>query len=210
MMRRIAWQAAVLLAVLLPAACGSSPKTHFFTLDATSPSAPAPAGTWNGPQLQVQHITLPPTLDRLSLVRASSSTRIDISNADRWAAPLDSIVRDTLSDDLRRRLPQGAVLPPDAEAPPSHLRPVSVAVQRFMGDAAGHVVLDADWRVTDGRSGHVLASGHESIQETAGSPQSDAVVVAMGRALGVLADRIAAAPALRREPHHIRRRHAHA
>jgi uncharacterized lipoprotein YmbA len=193
-MKHAAW----LIPLLLLTACGSSPKTHFYTLVPVPPAQTGQAGaksgsTAAGPPVQVGHVALPGTLDRLSVVTRGAGARIEVSDQDRWAAPLDELVRRALTADLRDRLGAGRVLAPGEPAPPGGVRTVAVTVQQFIGDASGHVVLTADWTVATCNARTPGPNPHAALEVDAGSANADSVAAAMSHALGQFADQIAAA-----------------
>ncbi len=179
----------LLLLPLLLAACGSSPPTRYFTLDPTGSATSGVAPTAGA--VTVGQITLPAMLDRISFVTREGANRIAVSDQDRWAAPLDGMIRRVLATDLSHRLPTGAVVAPGDPAPPG-ARSVTVTIRTFLGDASGHVILDADWAVSKGH-GRAAMVHREAITREAGSGDAGAIAAAMSQALGVLADRIAAA-----------------
>ena len=111
MMRSASW-----LLLIALAACGSSPKTEFYTLVPVAPSKTAPADI-KGPPIQVGRVDLPSILDRPALVIQGSDAHVIVSDRDRWAGPLDTLVRQALSDDLRAQLGTAAVLAPGDPAP---------------------------------------------------------------------------------------------
>jgi hypothetical protein len=198
------------------AGCGSSPKTQFFTLMAEPPPSGAmpggamPGGAMaggamaggavtgrtkaghGGRPLQVGDVALPGTLDRAALVIQGPGPQINVSDRDRWAAPLDELVRRTLTEDLRARLGTGRVIAPGDPAPSGGVRRVVLTVERFSADTAGHVVLSADWTLAVGDPPKAAAIRHVRLEENAGSTSGAAVASAMSRALGRLADQIAA------------------
>ena len=96
-----------ILIVFLLAACGSSPKTHFYTLSV------APGSTGHGIQTPVQlaAVHIPPSLDRRQMVRLTSANSVEISEVNRWSAPFDEMVRNVLAQDLAARLPTGKAHP---------------------------------------------------------------------------------------------------
>jgi uncharacterized lipoprotein YmbA len=144
----------------------------------------------------VADITLPESLDRLSFVTRIEPNRISVSDQDRWAAPLEGMVRRTLAADLARRLPGRTVQMPGDPPVKGRSLKVVVNLRQFIGDQAGHVVLDADWSVmSDGRT--VLPGRPESITVQAASPNAGAIAAAMSQALAMLSDRIATAIATR-------------
>jgi uncharacterized protein len=175
------------LLVLALVACGSSPKTRFFALDAVTAQSTSSQASFSAP-IEVGHVDLPGELDRLSMVRRGAGNRVEVSDQDRWAAPLDELVRRALTADLRARLPQAHVLAAGDPAPPG-TRTLTLNVQQFMASDAGHVVLDADWNLQ--RSGERPHVRHERIETPLEGQDGEAVAAAMSRALAELADRIA-------------------
>jgi uncharacterized protein len=189
------WPAlAVLLAVLLAAGgCGSSPKTRFYTLMPVPSANQAAEMARSGPPLTVGHVELPGTLDRAALVTQGPGPAITVSSDERWAAPLDELVRRALTGDLRARLGPTAVLAPGDPEPPGGVRRLALTVQRFNADSDGELVLEADWTLATGHPPKAGAIHHVHIAENAGSTEGDRVARAMSRALGVLADDISRA-----------------
>lgn len=181
-----------LVLLLLLAACGSSPPTHFFTLTAVPAGRTAHADRLRGPPLQVRDIQLPATLDRTEMVLRGPGPQVQVIGEDRWAAPLVGMIRETLTKDLRDRLGENAVLSPGAPEPPGGVQVLILNVQQFAADATGQVTLDADWSLGRGNPPKAAVSRHASIRTAAGSSQPAAVAEGMSRALGELADRIAA------------------
>lgn len=179
---------ALLLAGLL-GGCGSSPRTHFYTL---TPAADGRLAAGGHPirMVAVGDVRLPAELDRLSLVTQGSGSRIIVSDTDRWAAPLDQLLRRALTADLSARLPPGSVLAP-GDPMPRNARVLTLNVRRFMADPSGRVSLDADWAIESGNARTV--PHHVSVAADAADTGGEAVAMAMSQAVGKLADRIAAA-----------------
>lgn len=178
-----------LLLVLPIAGCGGAP-TGFYTLTPVRPAAhDADAPGCQAAPVGVGRVVLPETLDRQSMIRIDGPDRIDISSQNRWAAPLDSIIRHVLAEDLRDRLPADQILLPGDAQPPGGSAALDVSIQRFAGDTTGHVVLQADWTLLD-RGGKPVLTRSEALSTNAASPGTDAVVAAMSGTLGQFADRI--------------------
>lgn len=177
----------VLCGALALSGCGS-PPTQYFTL------APVPCATPRigapGAQMEVAPVMLPGSLDRLSYVAQSGPDRLVISDQDRWAEPLDGMIRRVLASDLGSCLP-GKVLAPGDPPPPGPVRQVRVNVRQFAADQAGHVTLTADWSVLSGVQQTVVRRGTETIPIPARSARAQDAVGAMSQALGVLSGRIA-------------------
>jgi uncharacterized protein len=174
---------AILLLALMVVGCGSSPATRYYTLDPVHGTQVA----FTGAPIQLGHVELPATLDRQSIVTHAAGNRLEISEQDRWAAPLDELVRRALAENLRDRLPRGIVIAAGDPTPPG-TRTLVVNVQRFMPDASGKVVLDVDWTVQ--YAGKFGVPRHLSMQTELDGQGGEAVADAMSRALGQLADDI--------------------
>ena len=125
------------------------------------------------------------------MVRMTGPNSVQISETDRWSAPLDEMLGNVLAEDLVARLPEGEVLFPRSPAP-SGARALVVTVAEFGPGPNGNVRLTGSWSL--------LASGSRApiVREKSfaidGGPAATAAetAAAMSRALGELADRIAA------------------
>ncbi|HEY2802262.1 MAG TPA: PqiC family protein [Chthoniobacterales bacterium] len=175
-----------MLTLLLLAACGSSPKTHFYTLSVV------PGSTGHGIQTPVQlaAVHIPPSLDRRQMVRLASSNGVEISETDRWSAPFDEMVRNILAQNLSARLPSGKLILPEAPAPQG-TGTLVVTIVQFGPDPGGEVKLHGSWALLDTASG-MPVSEHMVKLDAGPAPDADSTAAAMSRALGQLADRIAA------------------
>jgi uncharacterized lipoprotein YmbA len=202
-MKRIAGPALVLAAFAGLAACSTTAPPRFYTLSSTRQVANASPGPETGgrqaavPTLLVGAIEIPQTLDRPQLVRRSGINKIDVAEYDRWAEPLDAMMRQTLAEDLAALLPKSRVLASNLPAVPID-QTLVVQIARFEADNAGMVTLDAQWFVLAERDPAPRLSRRAIIAEPAASGESEAVAAAMSRALasfaGEVANALAAAP----------------
>ncbi|HVC30007.1 MAG TPA: PqiC family protein [Steroidobacteraceae bacterium] len=175
------------LILTLPA-CASSPPTRFFTLNPVAPAAPVTSAAGHA-LVKIDAVHIPPALDRNSLVRGESGSQLQISSQDRWAGDLGETIRKVLTQDLASRLPAGAVIAPNAPAPPAaHGLVVDVLTFQPRG---GEVVLDADWTLLEGTQTNPVLRRSEHLT-TAAAPTAQGEAAAMSRLLGELADRMAA------------------
>ena len=79
--------------------------------------------------------------------------------------------------------------PADATSAPDFR--VAIDVQRFDGDQAGDMILDARWTLLGGADERFVATGRERIVEQADDPASwDARVAALGRALAAFSGKV--------------------
>jgi uncharacterized lipoprotein YmbA len=190
-MTRMWLRPAVLLSCCLLFACGSSPPTRFYILNEITPATAAPAATTsNQIPVRVEPVSIAPELDRPELVTRIGPNRVHVAGSDRWAAPLPEQIRRVLSDDLSARLPRGSVADPNELNTKDPRRLLTIAIDEFYGDDSCAVTLRASWSLTIPS----VASQHgtEQVQVPAIAPCSGELAAAMSRALGTLADRIAA------------------
>jgi uncharacterized lipoprotein YmbA len=184
----------VLLALLLVLSACGSPPIHYHTLAVETPqrSVPAPAGL----KLRVGEVSLPPTLDRHSLVTRTGPTSLNIDQQEQWAAPLNQMIQQVLSEDLTNRLGPTRVFSPNDPNVPPDTRVLIVSLRNFIADADGTVTLAADWTLEGGRTN--ASPQHQTITERGSSAKPDDVVETMSRALGQLSEWIAASISSRR------------
>lgn len=197
------------LAVL--SACASSAPLRYYTL---SEVPPATEPTSTAPAIRVGRVRIPGELDRMELVQRIDATRLKIAEQDRWAAPLDDMVRRALSADLQAR---GATASTVATAPALSSAPdaasptmappkdnsigtpatLSLDVEELMGDASCAVTLRASWelRSASNNAAAPARTGQESIHlpPSSGTCTVGALPMAMSQALAQLSDRILAA-----------------
>ena len=166
----------VAAASILLGACVSSKPTRFYTLSDTSAETVTPAGVG---QVTIGGVSIPGEIDRPELVRKVGPNQLSIAGSDRWAAPLDEIIRRVLIEDIARRAP-GAVA--------EQQRPVSVDIHEFYGDASCNVTLRAVWTLR--QTGAQPAS--EEIHVPSSGPCPATLAETMSLALGQLSDRILA------------------
>jgi uncharacterized lipoprotein YmbA len=181
------------LGCCLLVACGTSPATHYYALQAMVPAA-SPAGALSAPSNQIvvrlEPVVIPPELDRLALVTRSGPYRVHISDSDRWAAPLEEQIRRTLSDDLSARLPPRLVADPNEPAGNQPRRLLTVAISQFDADATCAVTLRADWTLRAPNADS--QRGVEELKSAGVGACAEGIPAAMSVALAELADRLAA------------------
>jgi hypothetical protein len=166
----------VVAVLLWLSACASSPATRFYTLSETPGEGTAASGSG---RVTITVVSIPGEIDRPQIVRRVGPNLLSVSELDRWAAPLDDIIRRVLIDDIARRLPGAAAEPQ---------RLVSVDIHEFYGDATCNVTLRAAWTLK--QAGVQPAS--EDIRVPSNGSCPAALAQTMSAALGQLSDRIVA------------------
>jgi len=149
------------------------------------PHAPASRTLGLGP------ITMPGYLQTPMLVTVDG-TRVQYAEFDRWAEPLPVLFMRALDQDLSGLLDARVVPYPWYRGAPLDVV-VRVDVSSFEADVAGNAHLDACWTIRDPRTATVLRDDCSSITEPVGERGAPAQVSALGRAVGELAQRVAAA-----------------
>ena len=179
--------------LLLLAGCADSPESRFFVLSPVPPSQPAAAV--DGDPLVVDAVDIPESLDRPELVRRLNDYRMDVSDVDRWGAPLGRMIREVFIEDLAERLPRGMVVVDGRPGDRGPARAVVINIHDFAGWPGGEVKLDVSWAVLDGLQGDPVVRRRQTIQVPTGGTQSINQADGMSRALGTLADIIVSAQA---------------
>ena len=168
------------------ACCASSAPMRFYTLSSMGNDA---ATTDVSSGIRVVRVSLPGEIDRSELVRRVDSNRLQLAEDDRWAAPLDEMIRRVLSENLRSRIPA-------ASGDPERL---SLEIEEFIADADCTVTLRAAWSLESATPAVPPTRGYETVRtETGGVCEVGALPAAMSRALAELSTRIAAARAAHR------------
>jgi uncharacterized lipoprotein YmbA len=197
-LRAASLRSLALLAGYSLTACNASPPTRYYTLQSEAAAGSWPPGissatatSGNQVVVRLEPVVIPPELDRLELVSRSGPYRIRIADTERWAAPLDDQIRRVLSDDLAVRLPPHLLADPNEPAGNDPRRLLSVVIAEFYADDACATTLRAAWslRSPSGDS----ERGTEQLRQPPRAACAGAVPAAMSAALGMLADRLAAA-----------------
>lgn len=166
----------VAAALMVLSGCASSPPTRFYTLSDTPASGGATAGVG---QVVIGSVSIPGEIDRPEVVRKVGPNQLSVAGSDRWAAPLEDIIRRVLIDDIARRAPGSAA---------QQQRVVSVDIHEFYGDAGCNVTLRGVWTLK--QAGVQPASEEISVPSSGACPAT--LPATMSIALGQLSDRIIA------------------
>jgi uncharacterized lipoprotein YmbA len=124
----------------LATACGHGDPTRFYTL---APKAGAGATSYGGPPVRLEAVHLPPSVAGYRILHGSGDHEVTVSTLERWTDDLDYLMRQTLAQNLAARLPQGALIFPDAPRPSGSLSwVVNVLTLR---EASGELKLEVSW-----------------------------------------------------------------
>ena len=160
--------------------CASSPPMRYYTLSEVAPSGAQGVPASGADALQVTRVTLPGELDRTELIQRIDANRVRIAEDDRWAAPLDDMIRRVLSADLRHRAEKGRT------------GQAAVQIESFSADAACAVELRASWAWRDPEAKSAAEARRAEIQLPSGTTPCpvSAVPERMSAALAQLSERM--------------------
>ena len=186
-MTRLSSIAAILLLGL--SGCAGGPPTSFYTLDPIPAEAAPRVSAVTAPL--VVTVSVPEILDRGQVVRRSGPDQLAIAATDRWAAPLDDLIRRALAKDLATRLPGRLV---GVDRPDGTLDQVilRVAIDEFTADGVGNVTLAGHWSIAAGDGQVANPPAPFQLTTKAADASTPAAVEAMSAALAQLGDQIAA------------------
>lgn len=177
---------ALLIALLV--GCASAP-TRYYTLPPSPLHAPKESVPFAA--VALAPITMPPGYDRLALMTAATRTRIRVAGHARWTAPLKSLLRAALIQDLTAQLrPPTIVSSPGSPLPKQPAALIALTIQRFLPNTSGRVTLVASWVIHSEPGQRMISRGHTVLHIHGGASHSQAVQV-MSRAAGRLAHSLA-------------------
>ena len=178
-------------AAVMLAGCGASDHSRFYVLTENPAAASRATAISPATTIGLGAIQLPAALDRPQMARRLNSDEISYSENDRWAGPVDEMVRRVLIADLDGRLAPDMILienNPTSQAS----RTIAVDILRFDADATGLVTLKARWELL-GRAGSLVGAPRNAmIVKTGSGRDGEAVAATMSRALADLSGDIAA------------------
>ena len=147
-------------ALLVLAACSSSPEIRYYTLSAEStPSGAAAIARPAHAPYAIDAVSIPDLLDRPQIVLRTSTNSVEMLEYDRWAAPLPDQIERVLAADLSARLGPGAVIDPGLPTNSQAKRRITVSILGFDPSKSGESSIEASWVISDAKSGSPVASG---------------------------------------------------
>ena len=136
--------------LVLLAACGSSPKTDFYMLNADQGSVMQSANLGTGAAVGVWQVKLPDLLDRSEIVTRDNPFKISMADFSWWAGDLSENMTLLIVTQLSQQLQSNRVV---TSPWPSYRKidyQVITRVERFDGELGGEVVLRGLWSLLDG------------------------------------------------------------
>ncbi|MDP1681757.1 MAG: PqiC family protein [Burkholderiales bacterium] len=177
------------MSTLLLLGCGTSPKTHYYTLN--TPPIPDTRSAAMGPIILIGPVTLPDLVDRPQLVLRSGENQVEISDTHRWAQSLKSEVARALAANLAleadapRVYLLGQTLSEEAD-----IR-IALDILRFESAPASHATIEAQWSVRRKGTSKPITARFVVREGVEGNTHAD-LVAAHSRAIAKFSREIAA------------------
>ena len=142
-------------------------------------------------------VKFPAYLAREEIVTRSSPTKVDISDINRWAEPLDKDFVTVLGQNLTVLL--GAHVKTFPWYRPANLDyQIALDITRFDTDSKGAAAIIGRWEIEDPDTGEMLNSGDINIADNAQSGETNAAT--LSRALGDMSTQLADAVRATKHP----------
>jgi uncharacterized lipoprotein YmbA len=136
--------------LVLLAACGSSPKTDFYMLNADQESVVQAANVGTGPAVGVWRVRLPDLLDRSEIVTRDNQFKVKMGDFSWWASSLAQNMTLLIAAEMSKLLQSNRIVVSPWPSYRKNDYQVIVRVVRFDGELGGEVVLRGLWTVLDG------------------------------------------------------------
>ncbi len=164
--RSIQIQVLILVAALLLPGClsNTSKPANFYVLNSDLSQAPVNTDTDSAPAVEIVALHIPPYLDRKQIVTRESENQLHFSEQNRWAGKLRKNLSRVLVKNLSHLLQSSRVAAIPHSLPINAQYQLEIAIVQFERNAAGHILLSAQWRLAKSKEMKLVASGTEDIE----------------------------------------------
>jgi uncharacterized lipoprotein YmbA len=155
-----------------------------------TPLPQGPAAARPVPAVQAAlRLSVPSLADRPEMLLNTSTGGIDVLEHERWAAPLDDLMTQTLARDIELRRADLLVFGSGAYRGKDPVVNITVEVVQVTVHRGGRASIAAHWRIIDTGGAKDVAGGDEFSAALA-SEDYAAIAQALSECLGKLADRL--------------------
>lgn len=180
------------LASLLVSACGTTPPTNFYTLHPDIPAQIKRDSNLDKIIIGIGPVEVSPYLDRNQIVTRTGDTRLNLTDIDHWAAPLEDTIANVIAVNLSRLLPETQpIFRPWSEAQTQYH--VLIKMLQFDSDATGNVQLKANWAIQDDDSQDIAFIRYAVIDQASIGADYESITKNMSSALGSFSTEISLA-----------------
>jgi len=183
-----------LLMVFLFAACSSTPPVKYYTLNTLPEMQQNVSEDASSDQIAVGlgPMEFPKYLNRPQILIRKSPNRVEVSEFNRWAGPLQGDFLRVLAKNISILLPMSrvAVYPWKDQFSPTHR--IKLNFEQFDGRFGKHVILNVTWSIENRKDKNEPVVKNSLIKETVSTENYEAVVSAKSRAIAMLSQEIVA------------------
>ncbi|MDT8281376.1 MAG: PqiC family protein [Gammaproteobacteria bacterium] len=172
-------------------ACGTSPKTNFYILDAGQKPAANSLSESPGPAIGLWQVQLPDMLERSQIVTRSDQFEIDVADFHWWAGSLKRNVTLVLASELSQRLQTDQIVISPWTYQHKNDYEIKIYIERFDGALGGEVELRGTWSLLDVTGKKEPGSESFAFKVKAADNSYKAMVAAMSQLTVKLAEQVA-------------------
>jgi uncharacterized lipoprotein YmbA len=173
------------------AACGSSPKTNFYVLNAEHVSGSFSAQKAEGIGVGVWLVELPALLNRPEIVTRSGQYKIDLADFHQWAGGLGNNMSRLIAGELGRRLKTDRVFISPWSSYRKNDYQVKIHINRFDGELGGEMVLSGAWSLWSAEGSKELTREAFTYKTQASGKNYSDMVAALSQLTVQLSEQIA-------------------
>ena len=160
------------------AACGSSPKTHFYMLNVENAADKLSDKQANGVAVGVWSVHLPVMLDRPEIVTRTDQYKIELADFHQWVGGLDNNMTRLVASELGRHLQTDRVVISPWSSYRKNDYQLKIHVERFDGELGGTVVLTGAWSLLNAKGNKELVRKAFTFKaQASGKDYSDMVAI---------------------------------
>jgi uncharacterized lipoprotein YmbA len=177
--------------VIVLSACGSSPKTSFYTLSAAPPSDTHSDQMADGVRVGIWRAKIPALLDRSEIVTRSGEHTIELADFHKWADRIDNSISRLVANELGRRLRTDHIVVSPWSSYTKNDYQVIMNIDRFDGELGGEIVFSGSWSLLNGEGNKELAREVFTYKEQAAGATYSDMIAALSKLTVQLATQIA-------------------
>lgn len=181
--------ATIALAGLLVSACGTTPPTNFYTLHPEIPIQGEHHSDENKIIIGIGPVEISPYLERNQIVTRTGDTRLNLTDLDHWAAPLEDTIANVLAVNLSRLLPETQpIFRPWSGAETQYH--VFIKILQFDSDVKGNVQLKANWAIQNDHSQNISLIRYAGIDQASIGEDYESITKNLSSALALFSREI--------------------
>lgn len=172
-------------------ACGSSPKTYFYVLNAEYASDNISDKKAEGVGVGVWLVALPVMLDRSEIVTRSGPYGIELADFHHWAGGLATNMTRLIASELGRRLQSDRIVISPWSAYRKNDYQVKTHIDHFYGELGGEIVLSGAWSLLNDEGSKELIRQAFTFKTRASSKNYEDMAAALSKLTVQLSEQIA-------------------